>query len=86
MSRKLAGALLLILALVLSACAAPATPDAAAPAAGGEEAAAPAGDAVTITIESWRNDDLPIWQDVIIPAFNAQYPNIEVIFAPTAAG
>ncbi len=84
MSRKLAGALLLILALVLSACAAPAAPDAAAPAAGGEEAAAPAGDAVTITIESWRNDDLPIWQDVIIPAFNAQYPNIEVIFAPTA--
>ena len=86
MSRKLAGALLLILALVLSACAAPAAPDAAAPAAGGEEAAAPAGDAVTITIESWRNDDLPIWQDVIIPAFNAQYPNIEVIFAADRAG
>lgn len=39
---------------------------------------------VTITIESWRNDDLPIWEDVIIPAFNAQYPDIEVVFAPTA--
>lgn len=37
---------------------------------------------VTLTIESWRNDDLTIWQDVIIPAFNAHYPDIEVIFAP----
>ncbi len=36
----------------------------------------------TLTIESWRNDDLVIWEDVIIPAFNAHYPNIEVIFAP----
>ncbi len=40
--------------------------------------------AATITIESWRNDDLAIWQDVLIPAFNEQYPDIEVIFAPTA--
>jgi len=39
---------------------------------------------VTLTIESWRNDDLQIWADTIIPAFNAQYPDIEVIFAPTA--
>lgn len=37
----------------------------------------------TLVIESWRNDDLAIWQDVIIPAFNAQYPNIEVTFAPS---
>ncbi|MBN1287786.1 MAG: carbohydrate ABC transporter substrate-binding protein [Anaerolineae bacterium] len=36
----------------------------------------------TLTIESWRNDDLVIWEDVIIPAFNAHYPNIEVVFAP----
>ena len=28
-----------------------------------------AQDAVTLTIESWRNDDLTIWQDKIIPAF-----------------
>ena len=41
-----------------------------------------AQDKVTLTIESWRNDDLTIWQDVIIPAFNAHYPDIEVIFAP----
>ena len=24
----------------------------------------------SLTIESWRNDDLTIWQDTIIPAFN----------------
>ncbi|MFC1961192.1 ABC transporter substrate-binding protein [Chloroflexota bacterium] len=36
----------------------------------------------SLTIESWRNDDLVIWEDVIIPAFNEEYPNIEVIFAP----
>ena len=37
-----------------------------------------------LIIESWRNDDLTIWEDVIIPAFNAQHPDIEVVFAPTA--
>jgi len=37
----------------------------------------------SLVIESWRNDDLTIWQDVIIPAFNAQYPDIEVVFAPS---
>jgi len=39
---------------------------------------------VTLTIESWRNDDLPLWQDTIIPAFTKRYPNTKVIFAPTA--
>ena len=39
---------------------------------------------VTLTIESWRNDDLTIWQDSIIPAFEAQNPGIKVVFAPTA--
>jgi raffinose/stachyose/melibiose transport system substrate-binding protein len=48
------------------------------------EEAAPAGEKVTLTIESWRNDDLSIWQDVIIPAFNAEHPDIEIIFAPAA--
>jgi raffinose/stachyose/melibiose transport system substrate-binding protein len=90
MSKKtLALPLLLILALLLTSCAPAATP---APAQPAEEAAqpaeqpteAPAGEKVTLTIESWRNDDLSIWQDTIIPAFNKQYPNIEVIFAPAA--
>lgn len=39
---------------------------------------------VTLTIESWRNDDLSIWQDKIIPAFEAQNPGITVKFTPSA--
>ncbi|MEL7149743.1 MAG: ABC transporter substrate-binding protein [Pseudomonadota bacterium] len=39
---------------------------------------------VTITIESWRNDDLTLWQDQIIPAFEAENPGIKVNFAPSA--
>ncbi len=39
---------------------------------------------VTLTIESWRNDDLTIWQDKLIPAFEAAHPGIKVVFAPTA--
>lgn len=38
----------------------------------------------TITIESWRNDDLTIWQDKIIPAFEAKNPGIKVTFSPSA--
>ena len=39
---------------------------------------------VTLTIESWRNDDLPIWQEKIIPAFEKVNPGIKVVFSPTA--
>jgi len=39
---------------------------------------------VTLTIESWRNDDLAIWQDKLIPAFEAAHPGIKVTFAPSA--
>lgn len=39
---------------------------------------------VTLTIESWRNDDLTIWQDTLIPAFEAANPGIKVTFSPTA--
>lgn len=39
---------------------------------------------VTLTIESWRNDDLTLWQDVIIPAFEAEHPGISVQFTPSA--
>lgn len=39
---------------------------------------------VTLTIESWRNDDLSIWQDQIIPAFEAENPGIKVKFTPSA--
>jgi len=39
---------------------------------------------VTLTIESWRNDDLAIWQDKIIPAFEAANPGIKLNFRPSA--
>ena len=39
---------------------------------------------VTLTIESWRNDDLAIWQDKIIPAFEAEHPGIKLNFTPSA--
>ena len=79
--------LLMVFALALASCSQPAAPTEApkatsapaattAPAAGGEK--------VTLTIESWRNDDLKIWSDTIIPAFEKKYPNIHVVFAPTA--
>ena len=96
MSKKIYVVLLLILTLLLAACGgsepaepetAPETPKEEAPADTSEEMPAEeeeAAEKVTLTIESWRNDDLAIWQDVIIPAFNKQHPDIEVIFAPTA--
>ena len=37
-----------------------------------------------LIIESWRNDDLAIWQDKIIPAFEAENPGIKVKFTPSA--
>ncbi|MFM8322572.1 MAG: ABC transporter substrate-binding protein [Chloroflexota bacterium] len=83
--------LLVVLSMVLAACAAPATQAPAEPAAteapaqpAATEAPVAGGEQVTITIESWRNDDLTIWQDTIIPAFEAKYPNIKVQFTPSA--
>ncbi|MDQ2065275.1 ABC transporter substrate-binding protein [Xinfangfangia sp. CPCC 101601] len=46
--------------------------------------AGPALAETTLTIESWRNDDLTIWQDTLIPAFEAKHPDIKVVFAPSA--
>lgn len=37
----------------------------------------------TLIIESWRNDDLAAWNDVIIPAFEKTHPGIHVVFRPT---
>jgi raffinose/stachyose/melibiose transport system substrate-binding protein len=63
--------LLIALSVVLTAC-------------GGAAATQAPAEKVTLTIESWRNDDLSIWTDKLIPAFEAKYPNIHVVFAPTA--
>lgn len=41
------------------------------------------GAAVTLKLESWRYDDLPVWRDRIIPAFEAKHPDIKVVFSPT---
>src|SRR5690625_4118472 len=39
---------------------------------------------VTLTIESWRSDDVQEWEAEIIPAFEAEHPGIELEFSPTA--
>jgi raffinose/stachyose/melibiose transport system substrate-binding protein len=39
---------------------------------------------VPLTIESWRNDDLAIWRDQILPVFEKTHPNIKVTFRPMA--
>jgi raffinose/stachyose/melibiose transport system substrate-binding protein len=67
--------------LLLTACGQEAAPTGQATATAGQ---ALTGDKVTLTIESWRNDDLTIWSDKIIPAFEAKNPGIHVVFAPTA--
>ena len=80
---------LLLVAFVISACGGGAAPATQAPAAPAQPQAttapaAPAGGKAKLVIESWRNDDLTIWQDQIIPAFNKKYPDIEVVFQPAA--
>jgi raffinose/stachyose/melibiose transport system substrate-binding protein len=42
-----------------------------------------AEDKVQLVVESWRNDDLKVWRDTIIPAFTKKHPNIAIVFAPT---
>src|ERR1043165_8107990 len=72
--------LLVAFTLILTACgggAASQQPPAAT------QPPASSGQKVTLTIESWRNDDLSIWTDKIIPAFEAKHPNIHVVFSPT---
>ena len=45
-----------------------------------EEEAVEEADVVNLVIESWRTDDLSAWQDQILPAFMAEYPNIKIRF------
>ncbi|MYN45172.1 extracellular solute-binding protein [Pseudoduganella sp. FT93W] len=45
---------------------------------------APAAQAGTLIIESWRVDDKALWEKVLLPAFEKNHPGIEVKFAPTA--
>ena len=90
MMRRWVLALLAVLALLVAACGTGEDPrgETDEPAAEGD--ATPAGDEaaggeqVTLVMESWRNDDLTIWEDTILPAFHEQHPDITVEFQPTA--
>lgn len=95
MQKKLFGllSLLVLLSLVLTACGggaateAPAEEPAAteeAPAATEEAPAATesAGEEITLTLGSWRVDDVAAWE-AINAAFHEKYPNITVKFDPT---
>ena len=85
---------LILASLVLSACGTPAPTEAPATEAPATEAPAteapateaPATEApaaeVTLTLGSWRVDDVAAW-DVINAAFHEKYPNITVKFDPT---
>ena len=44
--------------------------------------AAPAFAQTTLTLGSWRTEDLAVWQDQILPVFNAAHPDIKVEFSP----
>jgi raffinose/stachyose/melibiose transport system substrate-binding protein len=85
MKRVKWAAVLLAFAMVVAACGGD-DDDAATTTAGGDDTATTAASAETVelTIESWRNDDLAIWQDTIIPAFEAANPGIKILFSPTA--
>lgn len=42
-------------------------------------------DKTIITIESWRAEDQAIWDEKILPSFEAAHPDIDVQFKPTTA-
>lgn len=48
----------------------------------GGAVASAADEPVTIDVTSWRTDDLAMWQEQIIPAFEASHPNIKVTYSP----
>ncbi len=78
---------LILASLVLSACGTPAptqAPATEAPAATEVPAAteAPAAEEITLTLGSWRVDDVAAWE-AINAAFHEAHPNITVKFDPT---
>jgi len=87
--------MIMVLTMVFTACGPAATPAPEQPVVEQPTAEQPvveqptaeqpaAAEKVTLTIESWRNDDMTIWTDSIIPAFEAKNPDIHVVFAPSA--
>lgn len=73
-----------VAAVVATACGSGEDPRGTQAGGDGTPADSGGGDGVVLTMESWRNDDLAIWQDVLIPAFEEQHPGISVRFEPTA--
>ena len=45
--------------------------------------AADDGDSVELVLGSWRTEDIAMWEDEIIPAFEESHPGIKVEFAAT---
>jgi raffinose/stachyose/melibiose transport system substrate-binding protein len=85
MKRVKWAAVVLAFAMVVAACGGDDDEAATTTAGDGDTGATEApAETVELTIESWRNDDLAIWQDTIIPAFEAANPGIKVTFEPTA--
>lgn len=75
------------LVLGLAACGESTDPRADTDGATGD-AAGPTGDdgqEVTLSIESWRNDDIALWENEVIPAFEEAHPDINLSFDPTTA-
>ncbi|MDE0280663.1 MAG: ABC transporter substrate-binding protein [Gammaproteobacteria bacterium] len=38
----------------------------------------------TLVVESWRDDDRTVWEEMIVPAFETAHPGIRLEFRPTA--
>lgn len=58
-------------------------PAAAAPTEAAAEPAS-AGGEVTLIVESWRTDDTTVWENTLLPAFNAKYAGkIKAVYSPT---
>ncbi|MDE1991379.1 MAG: extracellular solute-binding protein [Rhizobiaceae bacterium] len=41
-----------------------------------------AADPVTLKLGSWRTEDIAVWQDKVLPVFEAEHPDIKVEFSP----
>lgn len=91
-TKRVLGPLLILFTLILAACGgsggesqADADPGSGDSGATGDQATTgdDGGDGVTLSIESWRSDDQAIWDDQIIPAFEASHPGINLVFSPS---
>ncbi len=71
---------LAVLTVLLAACGGDDSASDTTAAAG--DTAAPSSEPVTLTLASWRTEDIAVWEDTVLPAFEAKHPDIKVEFAP----